>query len=152
LAALFGRSAFCDLRDGVGGTSIASLSDQDVAAALGIVMRREGKLAALVLETYYASTMAHAARLRREWEDRERRDGDTRERLVLTRFGGELAIRALAGIKYTTTDYAEYAYLICSRREALQDRVHEATSWLTDIRERALRELRSAVREPRIAA
>jgi len=147
IAALMGRSGFVDFREGFGGTRGAAYSDQDIAAALGAVSEQHGRLAPLVLETYFGSTMIHAPTLRRAWEDQERKKDDTRERIVLTRFAGELAIRQLGGAKHCSTQYAEYAYLIFSRREALQQRVKDAGTWLEDIRVTALHEFKRQLRE-----
>lgn len=152
VASLFGATAYRDIREGFGGTSPASLTAQDVAAALGWVAQLEGRIAPMVLETHYGSTLVHAQHLRRAWEDRERTPDDTRERIVLTRFGGELAIRQYAGVRYSTPQLAEYAYLIMSRRAALEARVEDATRWLDGIRERALSRLRNRLRETRDAA
>jgi hypothetical protein len=139
IAALMGNSSFIDLRDGVGGTNPMRVVHQDIAAALGFVAARQGKIAALVLETHYGSTLLHEKELARAWEEseqeRRREVGWTpaREDIVLTRFAGALAVRKLAGVKYCTTQYAEYAYLIFSRREALQRRVEDADRWLGDL-------------------
>jgi hypothetical protein len=135
IAKLFGRTAYRDIRDGFGGNGVdhESLNDQDIAAALGIVVDRQGRTASHVLETYYGSTDLHFAALRRAWEDRERKPGDTREAIVLTRFAGELAIRELSGHRYSSATYAEYAYLIYSRRESLQMRVNDARLWLNEV-------------------
>lgn len=151
IAALMGKSAYVDLREGFGGTHAARLTDQDIAACLAMVATTHGKTAMLVLETYYGSTLLHEKALQRSWEDQERRKGDTRERIVLTRFGGALAIRKFAGATYNTTHFAEYAYLICSRREVLQARVNEAASWLEGERDTALRALRNVLCEPMTA-
>lgn len=148
IASLMGKTAYFDIREGTGGTNPLRILDQDVAAALGLVSIRQGKLAALVLETHYGQTLCHKATLLRAWEDGERHPGDTRERVVLTRFGGELAIRELAGIKYGTPALTEYAYLIFSRREALQQRLKEAGSWLEQHRTSALAELKAVLRDP----
>lgn len=147
IAAGMGKSAYVDLRDGVGGTNPLKLTDQDIYAALGIVSDRLGRLSAQVLETYYGSTLIHQAAMQRAWEDQERKPGDTREQIVLTRFAGALAIRALAGSKFTNASYAEYAYLIFSRRTSLQQRVHDATAWLEGVRATALAELRKTLRD-----
>jgi len=148
IAKLFGRSAYRDIREGFGGNGVdhEALTDQDIAAALGMVVERMGRIASLVLETHYGSTLIHAPELRRAWEGRERQKGDTREQVVLTRFAGELAIRELAGARHTSTCYAEYSYLIFSRRETLQDRVQDARHWLNDIRNEAVRELIDVMR------
>lgn len=148
IAALMGKGAYVDFRQGLGGTHALRLTDQDIAAGLGMVANTHGRTAILVLETYYGSTLLHEKVLQRTWEDRERQKGDTREQVVLTRFGGALAIRKFAGATIGTTHYAEYAYLIYSRRELLQNRVNEAVSWLEGERDAALRALRKILREP----
>lgn len=147
IAALMGRSSFCDIRDGIGGTGAPTFTDQDVAAALGMVQSVKGKLACLVLETHYGSTLKHAETILRAWDDREYRPGRHRQDVVLTRFGGELAIRELASIRYGTPQLAQYAYLIYSRREELQRRMQDASRWLHGIRDDALRELRARARD-----
>lgn len=147
IASLFGRSAYFDPRDGSGGTSPSSIRHSDVAAALGYVANTKGKVAALVLETHYGSTLAHERDLARAWEahaDVPRQDVHA---VVLTRFAGALAIRQLAGVTHSTTQYAEYAYLLFSRREALQWRVQEARAWLQAIHDDALGEFRKVLRE-----
>lgn len=140
IAAMLGRTAYADIRDGTGGTCPLRIRDQDIAAALGWVAQSVGKLAPLVLETFYGSTLMHQQALTRAWEA-ERHEA-VRDQIVLTRMAGALAVRELAGAKHCTTEYAEYAYLIFSRREALQARVREASSWLEDLRSTGLRQLR----------
>lgn len=151
IAALFGSGAYFDPRDGAGGTSPASIRHQDVAAALGYVAASKGRVAALVLETHYGSTLAHERELSRAWEAHENIPTSNAQAIVLTRFAGALAIRQLAGVKYNTTQYAEYAYLLFSRREALQKRVAEAGAWMEAIRLEALGEFRKQLREEAVA-
>lgn len=148
IAALMGKSAYVDLRDGVGGTNPLKLTDQDLAAAIGYVSHLRGRLAALVLETYYGSTLIHEQAIQRAWEDRERKPGDSREAIVLMRFGGMLAIHQLAGAKITTPMLAGYAFLIHSRRESLQDKMRAAYAWLDTERQAALVNLKCVLREP----
>jgi len=147
IAALMGKTAFRDIREGIGGTGAPSLTDQDVAAALGMVVERRGRVACLALETRYGSTLVHLESLLRAWDEREHVAGQTRETKALTRFGGELAIRELASIRYGTPQLAHYAYLICSRRESLQQRRDDALRWLNGLVSDALGELRICVRE-----
>lgn len=152
VAKLFGRTAYRDIRDGFGGSQTADLTDQDVAAALGMVVQRRGRIAALVLETHYGSTMMHARTLSREWAGRECRPGDTYQRITLTRLAGETAIRELAGYRYGATEFEELAWLAQSRRDALQQRHKEAAGWLADILDAALRDLRRTLRDSPLAA
>ncbi|KRD71429.1 hypothetical protein [Lysobacter sp. Root96] len=149
IAALMGRSAFCDIRDGFGGSRTPTFSDQDVAAALGMVATVHGKIACQVLETHYGSTLLHLEALLRAWEEREYKPSRPHEEIVLTRFGAELAIRELASVKFSTPQLAHYAYLIVTRRERLQQRVEDAARWLHSIRDQALTELRACAREVR---
>lgn len=146
IAALFGSGAYFDPRDGAGGTSPGSIKHQDVAAALGYVAAQQGRVAALVLETHYGSTLAHERELSKAWEASEQVPTANAQAVILTRFAGALAIRQLAGLKYNSTQYAEYAYLLFSRREALQRRVAEAGAWMEAIRSEALREFLKQLR------
>lgn len=145
IAAMIGRTAYSDLREGTGGTSPARIRDQDIAAALGMVSREVGKLAPLVLETYYGSTLIHQRALTRAWE--EQQGCTVRDEIVISRMAGALAVREMAGVRHCSTEYAEYAYLIFSRREALQDRVKAAGAWLDGIRSAGLAELRRCLRD-----
>lgn len=142
IASLMGRTAFCDIRDGIGGTGAPRFTDQDVAAALGMVQSALGKIACMVLETHYGSTLCHAEALLRAWDEKEHRPGRDRQEIVLTRFGGELAIRELASFRYSTVQLAQYAYLLYCRRDDLLRRMKDASRWLEEIRDGALRELR----------
>lgn len=146
IAGLMGRSAFCDIREGVGGTAGARLTDQDIAAALGMVVEANGRLACMALETHYGSTLLHLEPLLRAWDEHEHAKGQSREAVALTRFGGELAIREFASVRYGTPQLAHYAYLICSRRESLQQRRDDALRWLEDMKQAALVSLKRAVR------
>ena len=136
IASLFGQSAH--LWEGAGGTSPAAIRTSDVAAALGAVARDHGRIAALVLETHYGSTLAHERELSKAWELQANVSQRDPHRLVLTRFAGALAIRQVAGTTYTSTMYAEYAYLLFSRREVLQIRVGDARRWLMGLHDIAL--------------
>lgn len=148
IAALMGKTSYCDIREGFGG-SARGLSDQDVAAALGLVVKAQGSLAVKVLETHYGSTLIHLEALLRAWDEHEHVKGATREHVALTRFGGELAIRELASIRYGTPQLAHYAYLLQSRRESLQQRRDDAGRWLHNLRDNALLELRRCMRDGR---
>lgn len=151
IAALFGSGSYFDPRDGAGGTGPASIKHQDVAAALGYVAAKQGRVAALVLETHYGSTLAHERELAKAWEAHAQVPTSNAQAVILTRFAGALAIRQLAGLKYNTTQYAEYAYLLFSRREALQHRVADAGAWMEAIRSEALGEFRKQLREEAMA-
>lgn len=148
IASLIGRTAYVDLREGLGGTCPLRIRDQDIAAALGWVSQTHGRITAAALETYYGSTLLHYRTLMAAWESREGEGGrlDSRGQLALARMAGSLAIHQLAGAKHGTTEYAEYAYLIVSRRDTLQARVREASSWLDELRHTGLCELRSKLR------
>lgn len=152
IASLMGKSAYVDLRDGVGGTNPLRLKDQDIAAGLGVVSRLFGPVAAMVLETYYASTLTHSAAIRRAWDERERRPRQTATEITLTRFGCELAIREMAGHHFGTPELADYAYLIVSRRESLQRRKNDAFAWMDELRSSALIELKRQLRDSDVAA
>ena len=148
VAAMMGRGSYVDIRQGLGGTSASSITNQDIAAALGMVNTRCGRKASMVLETHYGSSLLHLDTLLRAWEESQPAAVRTRELIVLHRFGGELAIRQLAGVKYSSPELARYAYLIFSRRENLQIQVDAAYQWLTEIRDEALFILRETLLDP----
>lgn len=152
IASLMGKSAYVDIRDGVGGTNPLRLRDQDIAAGLGAVSRLHGPIAAMVLETHYGSTLMHTEAIIRHWDKAQRKDWYTKTDVALTRFGCELAIRELVGHKFGTPELAHYAYLLFSRREHLQNRKADALHWLEEVRFEALGELRKQLRETLIAA
>lgn len=148
IAALFGSGAYFDPRDGAGGTSPSNIRHTDVAAALGYVAREKGRIAALVLETHYGSTLAHERELAKAWEQHAKVPQREYQTVVLTRFAGALAIRQFAGgAAYNTTMYADYAYLLFSRREALQAKVGDALRFLQGVHDDALGEFRRVMRE-----
>lgn len=147
IAALMGKSAHVDLNDGVGGTSPLRIRDSDVAAALGAVSHIQGKHSAMVLETKFGSTLIHADDLLRLWERKANVPFSDRAGTVLARFAGALGIRQYAGMVIMGGAYTEYAYLIFTRREALQTRVAEVTAWLEGMEAEALREFRVQLRE-----
>lgn len=146
VAGMLTKSAYRDIRDGFGGSTPADLTDQHIAAAVGMVNTKLGKIAGMVLETHFGSTLMHLDPLLRAWEESQPRS-KVREQVVLTRFGGELAIRELATTRYGAPALARYAYLICSRRERLQQRVDDANRWLNDLCGNALYEFKRCIRD-----
>lgn len=148
IAALFGKTAYRDIRDGVGGSRNATLTDEDIAAQLGYIIREHGPTVAFALETYYGSTLMHERELRLAWEKHcrtieARPDYDT---VVLGRMGCALAVRQFAGIEYTTSSMAEYAWIICVRRQTLQTATLLAESWLDELWQTGLHMLREGLR------
>lgn len=152
IAALMGKSSFVDFRDGIGGTNPLRLRDSDVAAALGMVAKAQGPLSAMVLETYYGSTLLHSHGLLRAWDERERQPGQKKHVVCLARFAGELGIREFAGHRYARSDLEHYARLLVTRRETLQLRKADVLGWLDGIRSEALRALHEQLQEPALAA
>lgn len=156
IASLLGKGAYCDAREGFSiATTRFGLSDQDLAAALGMVASTKGGLAVKVMETHYGSSLLHLEALLRAWDEHEHDrakangGGRTREETCLARFGGELAIRELASVRYGTPQLAHFAYLIQSRRETLQMRKDDAFNWLRGLLFEAEAELHEVVREGR---
>lgn len=155
IASLLGKGAYCDAREGFSmATTRFGLSDQDLAAALGLVAIATGPLAVKVMETHYGSSLIHLEALLRAWDEHhhnwwKERGGRTREETCLARFGGELAIRELASVRYGTPQLAHFAYLLQSRRETLQLRKDDAFNWLRGLLFLAEAELHEVVREKR---
>lgn len=152
IAALMGKSSFVDFRDGIGGTNPLRLRDSDVAAALGAVSRKQGPLAAMVLETYYGSTILHLRALNRAWDQKERQPKQAKEAISLTRMAGEMAVLEMAGRTIGREDLEHYAYLMFCRRDDLIARKADAYAWMDGLRSEALRELREQLQESVLAA
>lgn len=136
IARMEGKTTYKDFRRGFSSRSLAEDSDADLKAALGMAQRQAGALAVLVLETRYGSTLSHERALRRAW-DRQVRDyraksGESRasHTAAVQRMGGALAIRRLAGARMIQHEVAEYAWMLCVRRETLDEAMRAAGAWL----------------------
>lgn len=147
IARLMGSTAYRDIREGFGGSVPATLTDQDIAAAVGMVNTRLGRHAGMVLETHFCGSDIHLDALMRVWEGLQSERMVTREDIVLTRFSAELAIRELGSQKYGTPQLSRFAYLIHSRRERLQARMDDCKAWLLETLDEATIAFRSTVRE-----
>lgn len=152
IAALDVSGSFRDIRDGIGPGGPPDLTAQDIAAALGIVKSREGRLTVLVLETYYGSSLRHEQSLRSAWSDHHETADQTKAARILSRFSCAIAVRQFAGIKHVETDMAEYSYLMALRPAEFRRAVDDVLAWLEDYRASGLTALRKAVRNPRAVA
>ena len=135
VARMAGRTTYKDFREGFAARSLMGDSDADIKGAIGIAQRRVGALAIQVLETRYASTLAHERALRRAWERVVRGDGCNAgarapHASAVRRMGAALAIRKYAGARMIHHEIADYAWLVCSRREALEDAMRACGAWL----------------------
>jgi hypothetical protein len=63
--------------------------------------------------------------------------------------GAALAIRQLAGAKMIEFEITEYAWMVCARRQDLDDCVTRCSMWLSDLRRDAEREFLVAIGEVR---
>lgn len=143
------KTAYRDIRDGIGGSRSVGLSDQDIAAALGMVRASCGKFPVYALETYYGSTLRYEAQLRGEWLDTVEHHTDEPGARIRKRFSAAIAIRQFAGIVHTTGDMAEYAFFMFQRPKDFQRQLDEILSWLEELRAEGLGELRKKLAEPR---
>lgn len=140
IARLFGGSSFCDPRGGTGG--IPELSDQDIAAALGMVRTvlkedddckaKDYEIGAEVLETYYAGTQRHRSVIRAAYLRHNPLKKANESALIARRMGATLAVQMLAGMKYSRFQEVEYAYICRIRLETLRAEVRDAHSWYLD--------------------
>lgn len=147
VVALFGRTAYKDVRQGVGGTAGQELNDQDLAAALGVVMTRKGKIAVQALETQIARTEIHLEDLLRAWEDRQAQWLPNEKDKRAWRWGAFLAARELAGARTSRTLFAQLAYNNQMRRQTLELAVADALQWMQDIAFEARVEFRNVCRD-----
>ena len=94
IAGLDVRSSYRDIRDGIGSgaTGGARISDQDIAAALGMVKTRCGKGPVWALETYFGSNLRHEHQLRALWADKTEHHSDEAEDRIRNRFACAIAV------------------------------------------------------------
>jgi len=139
IARMVGKTTYKDFRDGFSGATLHDDSDADIKMALGMAQRQAGVLAVQVLETRYASTLMHERVIRRA---RDRHLNDSAKRLGVKRdqpttakqrLACALAIRKLAGARVIGLEVTEYAWMLCSRREDLDDHMRSAEAWLNDL-------------------
>ena len=150
IAGLDIKSSYRDVRDGIGGgRSVMSLSDQDLAAALGFVRLGVGNLPVLALETYYGSSLRHEQALRTKWLDHRENFGDAKEERIRVRLVTSIAIRQFAGIVHPTSFLAEYGFFLLLKPNELQNRMNEVLAWLEALRDEGLQELRKTLAESR---
>lgn len=148
VAELFGKTAYRDIRDGIGGGTFAP-SMPRIAAELGMIQQRRGELVIQALETYYGSTLTHERSLRRGW-DAHCKAVEPRpeyETAVLARMGCALAVRKFAGLGYGKEALAEYAWLIDVPERALALAIFVAEDWLNELVSTGLQCLRDSMAE-----
>jgi len=139
IARMMGRTTFRDFRTGFSPRSLAGDCDADIKVALGIAQQRAGALAVQALETRYASTLVHESGLRRAWERKLRLDAGgsgakrTPHAAAVQRLSSALAIRRLAGSRMVQHDVADYAWLVCSRRETVEREMRACGAWLDEL-------------------
>jgi hypothetical protein len=137
IAQLGGRGSFCNPRDGSGG--IPTLTDQDIAAALGMVRHilkecgNPSEIGAEVLATHYQATTKHRHVLRAAYL---RANPVAQEKgypaIVVRRMGATLGVHMLGGLTYSRRQEDEYAYLCHCRIATLQDEMDRAYRWFLD--------------------
>lgn len=134
IAELFGKTTYRDFRDGFGGTR-SGLTSLDVAHALGGISTDEGELIPLVLETHYAMTLRHERELCEGWNrffDKTDPHADKQDK-SFSRLACALAVRELAGVKHTDSNFAHYAWIACTRKQSLKAAVWLIASWFDDL-------------------
>lgn len=146
IAGLDTKSSFRDIRDGIGGSSsYDSISDQDIAAALGVVKSKIGSIPVQALETYYASTLMHEHRLRAAWAEYSERPDDDNANRIRNRIAAALAIREFAGFASPSSLLAEWGVITDEPEISVRRRVAAVLSWLEGLRADAYGRFKKAV-------
>lgn len=135
VARLEGVTTYRDPRDGFSFGSANGLTDQDVAAAIALsrARREDGTpdpndCGPECLETYYGSTQRH----RRILVLAYMRAHDFRESMVeiiIRRMAATLAAQQLAGMTFSRSQWMEYAYIVRTRRDTLEEAAKRAMDW-----------------------
>lgn len=149
IARLDVKSTYRDIRDGIGGNRANQLetSDQDIAAALGLVRLSVGKAPVLVLETFYGSHVRHEAALRRLWADFSEQPSDPAEARIRNRVAAALAIRQFAGA--SPSGMSEWGELMAQDPTQFKKLVNRVLSWLEEQRGIGMNSLRKKMAEHR---
>lgn len=153
IAALFGSSTFRDEFGGSGYTQ--EMPKHQIVLALGWVQQAKGPVPVWCMETFYAGTLRHEQALLRAclaWLEGYAGKPKTQHDAAVERFAAALGIRSLAGHRFTTTALAEYAFLLCCRRERLQAQMATAEAWLSEQLSEGLREFKQQLRHEQVAA
>lgn len=131
IAHMMGKTTYKDFRQGFASGTFVGDSDADIKHALGIAQAQAGALAVQVLETRYASTLAHERAIRRAWEQ-HRKDGATAT--PVRRMAGCLAIRQLAGAPALSAREAdEYAWMSGCASQTLEAEMQVCSDWLAGL-------------------
>lgn len=148
IAELFGRTGFRDLREASVPRNSRAITTSDVAAQLGLLQRDNGLPMMLALETHFASTLVHERALLGVWGvmQREAKVNLDYASKVLSRMGCALSIRKCAGATFAPSDVAFYAYLINRRHSHLAYAIRVSDSWLGNLWQTGLSELRKRFR------
>lgn len=150
IARLDVKSSFRDIREGIGGPRNLQLdmTDQDIAAALGMVSTALGKPTVWALETYYGSHVRHENQLRRAWADESETIDDKPDDRIRNRIAAALAIRQFAG---GTFDLREWSDLTNCKTAEFDRNVNRVLAWLEALRDTGLECLRKKMAEHRAA-
>lgn len=147
------RSSYRDIRDGIGRGATRGLSDQDLAAALGMI-RNEATIkggnktprsCVWALETYYGSSLRHEHALRAAWAEHSERTSDPIEDRIRNRVAAAVAIRQFAGGSPSSPDWA---HMVAMGTKEFDRNVWRVLSWLEEHREGGLAALRRICAEP----
>lgn len=142
IAVLFGASSFrCEF----GGSGFnGDMPKEAIVRALGWVQQTQGSLPVWCMETYYASTLRHERPLMRSRLAAIGESKDAHDKAI-DRFTTALAIRSLAGQRYTPAMMEEYDYLLCCRKGRVRAQMATSEAWFNDHLSRGLREFKERV-------
>jgi hypothetical protein len=141
IAVLFGATSF---RSEFGGSGYSQdMPKEAIVRALGWVQQEQGSLPVWCMETFYAGTLRHEKPLMRSYlalgEPKEAHDK------AIGRLTTALAIRSLAGQRYTPGMLEEYDFLLCCRKGRTRTQMATAEAWFNDHLSRGLREFKERI-------
>jgi hypothetical protein len=147
VARMFGKTTYKDFRQGFAQVSrLDADSDSDLKSALGIAQTRVGEVAIMALETHYASTLEYQRELRRAW-DVHCGPPDSDVQYPVRRLGVSLAIIEHAGRVTSQREVKEWAWMLRTRSETIDEAIRAAMIWLEGITSSATRAFLDALRE-----
>lgn len=127
---LFGKTTYKDFREGFAQVNTLDAdSDADIKMALSAVHRDNGQVAVMAFETHYASTLDHQRELRRAWDDYCGKPDDP-QFYPIRRLGCSLAIIEHASKPVTQREIKEWAWMLHTRGETIEEAIRAAMIWL----------------------
>ena len=147
IARMHGKTTYKDFRQGFAKVvPIDADSDSSLKAALSYAQTATSELAVMALQTRYASTLEYQRELRRAWDAHCGQAKDP-QYYPVRRLGCSLAIIEHAGRVASQREVKEWAWMLRTRSETIDDAIRQAIIWLDELTNSAERAFLAALHD-----